>query len=191
MSVTLNNDIAGAAASGGELPANNSYLTAPNAAGDGVINLIKATAADRVQIGDATTSRIYMGAPDDNGSYVQVQAAGAVRINTAASGSMLGTSTEIDTETIYLFGTGIGDGSDSCNVHFYDADATNRANVKAPANISADYSMILPTAGPSANSALTSDNTGQLSFTSGASGTFTTADAKTVTVSRGIITSIV
>lgn len=53
------------------------------------------------------------------------------------------------------------------------------------------YSLVWPLAQGAASTILSNDGSGNLSWGSGASGTFSTVDSKTVTVVNGIITSIV
>ena len=52
-------------------------------------------------------------------------------------------------------------------VRFYDSDSSNYGAIKAPTNITADYTLTLPTAAPVLNGYLTTDASGNLSWVVG------------------------
>lgn len=84
-----------------------------------------------------------------------------------------------------------GDGSATTIVRFYDLTGTY-VGLQAPNVVGGNISFKLPAADTAlAGRPLISDGAGNLSFSVGASGSFTTVDLKTVTVVAGIITAIV
>lgn len=89
-------------------------------------------------------------------------------------------------DNIRLFGMG---GTTSTVIEFRELGGGNFVALKGPNSLGSDITLTLPSA--DASGPLVSDGSGTLSFEAGASGTFTTADAKTVTVTNGVITSIV
>ena len=72
----------------------------------------------------------------------------------------------------------------------YNASTNFAVSIQSGAT-AADYTLILPTAQAVGASVLVNDGTGVLSWGAGATGSFTTVDLKTVTVTNGVITSIV
>lgn len=79
-------------------------------------------------------------------------------------------------------------------LRFYDADSSNYVGFSAPATVTANTTWSLPPADGGAGQVLTTDGAGNTSWTTkttGASGTFVSQDGKTVTVTNGLITSIV
>lgn len=72
----------------------------------------------------------------------------------------------------------------------FNGATSGEVDIHAPSVVTT-YSLILPAAQGAASTLLKNDGSGNLSWFAGASGTFTTVDAKTVTVVNGLITSIV
>ena len=79
-------------------------------------------------------------------------------------------------------------------LRFYDADSSNYVGFSAPAAVTSNVTWSLPPADGTSGQVLTTDGSGNTSWTAkttGASGTFVSQDGKTVTVTNGLITSIV
>lgn len=98
-----------------------------------------------------------------------------VRFSTTAIGS-------VTSHTAMLIGT-------DSKLSIFNSAGSHSIGLVATAGT--DYSITLPTADGTAGQLLTTDGSSNWSWVSGASGSFTTADAKTVTVVNGLITSIV
>jgi hypothetical protein len=166
--------------------ANDVYFKGRNAADDGDINLIKADASDNIQIGNADgSSSLILGdaSGGDTGSVLFVNPTFVELVcgADAAPGYL-----EVDATDLYL----INVNNAAAKMHFFAANAGNAVILKSPETLAGGtYTLTFPTT--VAAGVMVSNGSGQLSISSGASGSFTTADAKTVTVVDGIITAIV
>jgi hypothetical protein len=154
-------NISGGGGSGISTLANGTALKSTNGAGDGTIDLIKATAGNHVNIG-ADATRVYVGSPDDNGTYVQTQAAGNVRILTKAGET--GGTLEIDTETVFFFGPGTFGGAGTTTLALYDSDGDHFVGIKAPTTIATDYTITLPVDDGASGQVLSTNGSGVTSW---------------------------
>ncbi len=76
---------------------------------------------------------------------------------------------------------------------FWSGSQNHSISLEAPSSLTADTHLILPNGNGTAGGVLMTDgaNPAQLSWSTGADGSFVSADAKTITVVNGLITSIV
>jgi predicted RecA/RadA family phage recombinase len=184
-------EVLSSAAGGGTSLDNDEYLVGRNAADDGDVDLIKADASNRIQIaqsGNGVTQTVLIASP---GGYegIRYQGTGTPANDNITMGAGGGAGyLDLGFLTLYLVGQV---GVDPANLVFFDLDNSNFVTLKAPNAISSDYTLKLPTAGPSAAGVMGVAANGQMSCVAGASGTFTSQDGKTITVTNGVITSIV
>lgn len=187
---------------------NDQYLKSRNATDDGDVNLIKADEFSRIHIGDnadlANNGGIYI---NSNAGVVlgnDFLNAGTATVeiipndgspdNARATFEIGGNDYEgyidLSASRIYHIGS-FGMTGQTQQWIIFDLDNDHNLTVQAPDVITADYTLKWPATGPAADGVVGVSAAGQLSCVAGASGTFTSADAKTVTVVNGVITSIV